>query len=96
MTYYNRVMAGDWVLRKRADKEQKSLRTECETLQLGNQALRETAKMLSREVEDTYKDLEATEVERDGIQRKLQEQDAENREQKEKTFERSNVRVSSS
>ena len=68
-----------WILRKRADEEQKYLRTECKTLQSGNQALRETAEMLSREVEDTYKDLEATEVERDGIQRKLREQSTKSR-----------------
>ena len=72
-----------WISQKRADEEQKSLRTECKILQRGNRALRETAEMLSREIEDTYKDLEATEVERDGMQRKLQEQEAENREQKE-------------
>ena len=46
---------------RRAHRAVLMMRAECQTLKSGNQALRETTAMLTRELEDTYQALEAAE-----------------------------------
>ena len=52
-------------------REALRMRAECQTLKSGNQALRETAAMLTRELEDTYQALEAAEDAEQDIQGRL-------------------------
>ena len=49
-------------------------REECKTLKSGNQALRETVALFTRELEDTYEALKTEEEGGDEIQRNLEEQ----------------------
>ena len=56
---------------RRAHRAVLMMRAECQTLKSGNQALRETAALLTRELEDTYQALEAAEEAEQDSQRRL-------------------------